>query len=132
MGKGQHTYIQHTTYNGHRDSMIESAQWADSMKIEKLAEPVFLIKFLASVMCWYSLFLTLKKPFCNDMTRQLVVFSTKTVYYVTFKIIWGFSVLKNYLLCMFMTDETNIYHMIFFLTIQYNYFPHLHSLPLWV
>ena len=26
-----HTYIH--TYKGHRDSMIESAQWADSMKI---------------------------------------------------------------------------------------------------
>ena len=33
MKRDRHHTDRHT-YNGHRDSMIESAQWADSMKID--------------------------------------------------------------------------------------------------
>ena len=42
MGRGQTHKQTHTHTYGHRDSMIESAQWADSMKnVWGLDEPSF-------------------------------------------------------------------------------------------
>ena len=59
------------TYNGHRDSMIESTQWADSMKKDFKLQGLEELIFMKSETCFQPMSVWGKCKGCQDSLYQL-------------------------------------------------------------
>ena len=76
------------TYNGHRDSMIESAQWADSMKSR-----INLLPIVLCVTCFHDYFLR-KSRFSQTSKSSKILDNLEWhfilgVVYLVFALIWN-------------------------------------------